>query len=82
MDAILSSGCRLQVIVQAQPFEQALTHIFRQVGFFDRGMDQLDGPLGGVQYDTAVIAAFEMLLKLLAKTRGKVAIDIGRQGSQ
>jgi hypothetical protein len=45
-------------------------------------MDQLNGSLGGVQDDTAVIAAFEMLLKLLAKTRSKVAINIGGQGSQ
>jgi hypothetical protein len=71
----------LQKIVQVQPFEQAFTHIGREILFFNRRMDQLNRPLGCVQDYSTVIALLEMLFQFLTQGGSQVSINIGRQGS-
>jgi hypothetical protein len=82
MDWDSLSGLRLQIVIQVEPFKQALPYIFRYIGLFRRRMHKLNGSLRGVQDDTAVITSFKMFFKFLTKSRGKIPIDIGRQGSQ
>jgi hypothetical protein len=75
-------GFRGQVIIEIEAFEKAFTHVFGQLRFFVGSMNEVNGPLGGVENDAAIVASFQVLFKFLAQLRAQVAIDVGRQRSQ
>jgi len=70
-----------QVIVQIEALEETGAHVVGQVRSFGGRVDEIDGPLGGVQHDTAIVTSREMLFDLLAEFGSKLTVDVLGQGT-
>jgi hypothetical protein len=72
----------IQIIVQLKTLEKTLTYIVWQIWLFDRCMNKIDRPPGGIQNHAAIVTSRQVFFKLLTELRGQLAIDILGQGTQ
>ena len=77
--ALMGSIGAITGLTSVEALEQALAHIVRQRRVLDRGLHEIDRPLGGVQDDAAIITACQMLFEFQTQFGTKIAINVRRQ---